>query len=119
MTFSLLKGHTSETIQDKIMAYALMAQYGPVTFRSTRELLFVQLASPGEKEALVDFIKLSEPKSILKEVLLPPNRFSNTHFERLPIKLEINNIHSTVRAEKVKEILESLIDPAKGGKLVT
>ena len=118
VTFSLRKAHSSETIQDKISAYALMAQLGPISFRSSKELLFAQMASPSEKEALVDFIKISEPTSILKEVILPPNKTTKLHFDRLPIKLEINNLHATVRIEKIKEILESLIDSSKGGKLI-
>jgi len=118
-TFSLMKAHSAEVIQDKIMAYAQLAQFGPISFRSSKDLLFAQLTTVGEKEAMIDFIKLCEPHDILKETLLPsPSGKSGLHFERLPIKLEVNNVHSSVNFNKVKEIFESLIDDTKAGKLV-
>jgi len=118
-SFSLRKAHSAEALQDKVMAYALMAQLGPVAFRSSKELLFVQFATPGEKEAAIDFIKLSHTSNILKETLLPANPITKGHFERLPVKLELNNLHSSIKLDKVKEVLDSLIDDSKGGKLIS
>jgi len=111
--------HPAEIIIIKTTNQPNQTNLGPISFRNSKELLFVQLATAGEKEAMIDYIKLSNPHDILKETLLPsPGGNSGLHFERLPIKLEINTLHSTVKFEKVKEMLESLIDNSKGGRLL-
>jgi len=116
ITFSLMKAHSAETIQDKVTAYVMMSQCGPVSFRTTKELLFAQMATTNEKEGLVDYIKISTPHDILKETLLPSNG-GGLYFSRLPVKLELNNLNSSIKLEKIKSLLESLI--SSGGKLVS
>jgi len=118
VTFSLMKAHSAEVISDKVLAYALLAQMGPISFRTSKEFLFAQLSTPTEKEALVDYIRLSDNNSVLKETLLPPVQGGRLHFQRLPVKLELNNLASNIKLDRIKSTLESLFDQSRGSKLI-
>jgi len=117
VTFSLMKAHSADVISDRVLAYALLSQMGLISFRTSKELLFAQLSTPIEKEALVGNIRLSDNNSVLKETLLPPTQ-GRFHFQRLPLKLELNNLASHMRLDKIRSTLESLFDESKGSKLV-
>jgi len=110
------QAHNAEVVQDKITTHVLMAQCGPVSFRTTKELMFAQMATTNEKEALVDSIRLSSTHDILKEILLPSNG-SGVYFSRLPVKLELSNLNNAIKLDEIKALIESLI--SSGGKLLS
>jgi len=117
ITFLLDKGVNVEEITDRIQAYVAMSQSGPVTIRNSKDYVFVQMARGRDKEALMNFIKLSPPTDKLKISLKAPNR-DGQYYERLPIKLEINNVPDEIKLDKIKALIESLINDENGAKLV-
>jgi len=117
ITFLLDKGATGEEITDKVQAFVAMSQSGPVVIRNSKEYLFVQMARSRDKEALIDYIRISPETDKLKISLKPPNR-AGQYYERLPIKLEINNVPEEIKLDKIKTLIESLLSDTDGAKLV-
>ena len=67
---------------------------------------YVQFATV---EAKTEFLKFtaSDPRYIISELLLRPNRDGN-HYIRKPVKLEILNVRAAIKAKRINESLQSL-----------
>jgi len=108
ITFNITDKASGDAVIDCIMAWVSLSMSGPPSFRQARDKLYAQMASIRDKEALIDYIKLSQPDTLLSQTLSkpPPNWL---YFERLPVKLEINNLPESVQIGKVRDTLQSVI----------
>lgn len=77
----------------------------PPTFWQDKEALYCQLDSAESKNVLLDQIRLSENSTQLQTALMRPNNLGQ-HFQRKPIKLEIQNLRSNLKADTIREAIK-------------
>jgi len=118
LTFLLDKGFTREQILDKVGAFVKMAMTGPIMTRASKEELYVQMSKAIDKVALLDYIKMSPEDDTLKKTLKPPVS-PGIYYQRLPVKLEANNVPPRVKIDKVKQIIDTIIDKSNGAKVIS
>ena len=117
-TFNTTQGHTQENLMDKIRAFVNLSQVGPVINRATKERLYMQIAMASDKVALIDFIKVKPDNDALKMALMPPVS-QGIYNERLPIKLDVNNVHELISIDKIKATIESVLEAGNRSRLIT
>jgi len=119
ITFQAMQGtnNVSDQIINTIQAWSNMSMSGPPSFRTAKDLLFAQLATIADKQALIEYANLASPETLIRKQLLPPNP-DGTHFSRLPIKLEANNVGQQVKIDNAKAVIESVIGRNDKAKLV-
>jgi len=117
VTFDLTQGQSQQELTDKLQAFVNLSQIGPIMNRATKERLYVQMAKPSDKVALIDFIKLKPDNDLLKTALMPPVS-PGLYYERLPIKLEINNVHENISIDRIRATIESILEASNGSKLI-
>jgi len=117
LTFNSNNSQTTDSITDAIMAWVTMSMSGPPSIRPAKEQVFVQMASIKDKEALVDFIKISGQETLLSQHLIKPLP-NGLYFERLPVKLEINNLPDSITIDKVRDSIMSTIQHNSKAKLI-
>jgi len=120
ITFSIGKQNDNNSVTgqliDTIQAWTNMSMSGPPAFRTTKDQLIVQMASVADKLALVEYVDLASPEALVRRHLLPPNP-DGTHFSRLPIKIECNNVGEDILLGQIQGIFESIIHKEEGAKL--
>jgi len=67
-----------------------------------------QPTKPTKPTTLIDYIKLSNQDTLLSQSLTKPLP-NGLYFERLPVKLEINNLPESIQLSKVRDTLQSVI----------
>jgi len=119
ITFQSMQGsnNVSEQLTNTIQAWTNMSLSGPPSFRAAKDILFVQMATTADKQALVEYANLASSDALIKKQMVPPNP-DGTHFTRLPIKLEANNVGPQVKIENVKAIIENTIGRNNNAKLI-
>jgi len=67
ITFHTNNAATGDAISEAILAWVAMSMSGPPSCRQSKEHFYVQMASISDKEALVDYIKLSNQCLVAKD----------------------------------------------------
>lgn len=117
ITFNFKTDKELEQITEAILGWTTLTMRGPVSIRNAKDKAFIQMASIADKDALIDWIKMTDNSNILKTSLTKPT-YENLYFERLPIKVELNNIGTHISLEKVKETIESCLQSDTRSKII-
>jgi len=117
ITMHPTRGHTKDEIPERIGSYIVMAMNGPTTYRATEEYVFAEMAKVGEKVGLLDSIKISPEDDILKTALKSPVA-PGMYYERKPVKLEIDNVPENNTIDKIKDLIEKIIDKTNGARII-
>jgi len=117
LTFNTSNAQSAESIMEAVLDWTTKSSCGPPAFRVAKDQVFVQMASIKDKESLVDFFKVSGQDTPLAQALIKPLP-NGLFFERLPVKLEINNVTEAISADKVKNAILLIIQHNPRAKLI-
>lgn len=81
----------------------------PPTFWQDKEFAYCQFESIEAKNQLLDQIRIAESPNQLQTALMRPTIFGQ-HFQRKPIKLEIQNLKSNLKADIISDVIKFTSD---------
>lgn len=115
------KNKIMDTIESK---WIVAKKQVPTTFWQDRDHVYCQFVSPDVKNNFLDFVSLTKEGDVIKDNIIKAN-MDGLHFQRRPIRLEIQNVRANVKTELVKSTLDKLLENIgeikefKEGKLQT